>query len=107
MPKHLPDVSDPVFTMNETLDDDLVKALAAHHGISEDYDLYGALTDAAFWYHLLSATKDKRLTHAKHKAYLEEIAKRATALEDALKQMNAHLTYELHHRWPHLASRDS
>src|SRR4051794_10505903 len=106
MPKRLPDMSGPVGIVNDMLDSERVRELAAQHEIPEDYDLYDELTEAASWYHLMVVTKEKRLTHAKHKAYFEETRKRAKALEDVLKGMNAQLAYELHHAWSRPASKD-
>jgi hypothetical protein len=106
MPKHLPEVSGPVGTVNDMLDSERVRDLAAQHEIPGEYDLYDALTKVASWYHLMAATKEKRLTHAKHKAFLEEVRRRANALGDALKRMNVPLAYELRHVWPHPSSKD-
>jgi hypothetical protein len=106
MPKHLPDVSGPIFTLRDTLDQERVRDLAKHHQIADDYDLCGKLEDAAFWYDLLTASNERRLPHSKHKDYLRELLKRAKDLEDALRSMNSELAWQLHQAWPHLASKD-
>jgi hypothetical protein len=106
MPKHLPHVNGWFFVTSDILDQARVRDLAKRHQIADDYDLYDALTNAASSYSFMVATKGQRLTHADHKAYLQEIGKRAKALEDALKGMNAQLAYELHHAWPHPDSKD-
>ncbi len=83
-----------------------IKSFVAKHGVCKTFNLQEALEEAARDYLMLDSMQQRELLHAEKKEYLEEVNKRAIALEECLRKMGAQTRSEIAGAWGNLSGKE-